>query len=312
MASEIKTAAYLWMGGKIVPWEQALVHVNLLGHATVSSVYEGLKAYWNVDRQHLFVFRLEEHLHRFMDSVKMVRLNCQYSQADLGDAVLSLIRANGTKEDCYITPLIYETGIIRSYTHPDLNRPTEVVIDMWPSASQLTSERAIDCCISSWARASDNSSPSRIKCVSNYHNGRLASIEALVNGYDLPIILNNKGKVSEGPGACVFIVRGGRVITPSITSDILESITRQSILQICNEVLHIPTEEREVDRTELYIAEEAFFCGTWWEVTPIASVDRLPVGSGKIGPVTKAITRAFHDIVRGIDTRYEDWRTLVR
>ncbi|MBM3134120.1 MAG: branched-chain amino acid aminotransferase, partial [Chloroflexi bacterium] len=204
MTSEAKTANYIWMGGEIIPWERATVHVNLLGHSTVSSVYEGIKAYWNANKQQLFVFRLDEHLRRFMDSVKMVRLNCRYSQEDMREAILSLIRANRGKEDCYVTPLIYETGIIRSYTHPDLNRPTEMVIDMWPSTSQLTSERAINCCLSSWIRMSDNSSPSRIKCVSNYHNGRLASLEALINGYDLPIILNDRGKVSEGPGACIF------------------------------------------------------------------------------------------------------------
>jgi branched-chain amino acid aminotransferase len=311
ITSGIKTVDYIWMGGKIIPWEQATVHVNLLGHATVASVYEGIKAYWNADKGQLFAFRLDEHLRRFMDSVKMVRLNCKYTQKDLGEAVLSLIQANKLRENCYISPLIYETGIIRSYTHPDLSRPTEVVIDMWPSASQLTSERAIDCCLSSWTRISDNSSPSRIKCVSNYHNGRLASLEALINGYDLPIILNDRGKVSEGPGACIFIVRGGKAITPSITSDILESITRASILQICQEVLHIPVEEREVDRTELYVADEMFFCGTWWEVMPVASVDRLPVGNGKMGPITMAIDKAYHDIVRGMDARYEDWRTPV-
>ena len=311
MMSDVKTADYIWMDGEIIPWRQAMVHVSSLGHATVSSVYEGIKAYWNADRQQLFVFRLDKHLRRFMESVKMVRLNCRYSQEDLREAILSLIQANGAQEDYYVSPLIYESGIIRSYAHPGLTRPTEIVIDSWPFASQMTSDKTIDCCVSSWIRLSDNSSPNRIKCVSNYHNGRLASIEALVNGYDLPIILNDRGKVSEGPGACIFLVRGGKVITPSISSDILESITRDSVIQICSDVLHIPTEERDVDRTELYIAEEIFFCGTWWEVTPVASVDRLPVGNGEIGPVSKAIARAYHDIVRGIDTRYEDWRTPV-
>jgi len=311
MTSRVNTADYIWMGGEIIPWGQATVHVNLLGHSTVSAVYEGIKAYWNADKQQLFAFRLDEHVRRFMDSVKMVRLNCKYTPEDLRAAMLSLVRANKFREDCYVSPLIYETGIIRSYAHPNLSRPTEVVIDTWSFASQMTTERAINCCISSWTRISDNSSPNRIKCVSNYHNGRLASLEALINGYDLPIILNDRGKVSEGPGACIFIVRGGKAITPSVTSDILESITRESILQICREVLQIPTEERDVDRTELYVADEMFFCGTWWEVTPVASVDRLPVGNGSMGPITRAIGRAYHDIVRGIDTRYEDWRTPV-
>lgn len=310
-AAEAYTADYLWMGGGLVPWDQALVHVNLLGHATVSSVYEGIKAYWNADASQLFVFRLDDHLRRFMESIKMARLNCQYSVDDLREATVTLIRANEAREDFYVTPLIYKTGVLRWYSFPDLDNTTDVVIDMWPFTSQMTTERSVNTCVSSWTRLSDNSSPNRIKCVSNYHNGRAASIEAALNGYDTAVMLNDRKEVSEGPGACIFIVRGGRVITPSITSDILESITRDSILRVCREVLGMPTEERAVDRTELYIADEVFFCGTGREVLPVASVDRLPVGDGKVGPVTKAIDRAYHDIVRGLDTRYDEWRTPV-
>lgn len=309
--TEPYTADYVWMDGGIVPWDQALVHVNLLGHATVSSVYEGIKAYWNVDAKQLFLFRLDDHLQRFMESVKMARLNCQYSLDDLQEAILALVMANEAREDFYITPLIYKTGVLRWYSFPDLDHTTDVVIDMWPFTSHMTTERSINACVSSWTRLSDNSSPNRIKCVSNYHNGHMASIEATLNGYDAAIMLNDRGKVSEEPGACVFLVRKGKVVTPSITSDILESITRDTILQLCAEILRIPTEERDVDRTELYIADEVFICGTGREVLPVASVDRLPVGNGQMGPVTRAIDQAYHDIVRGIDAHYDEWRTPV-
>jgi branched-chain amino acid aminotransferase len=309
--TEPYTADYVWMDGGLVPWDQALVHVNLLGHATVSSVYEGIKAYWNVNAKQLFLFRLDDHLRRFMESVKMARLNCRYSLDDLRKATLTLVLANEAREDFYVTLLIYKTGVLRWYSFPDLDHTTDVVIDMWPFTSHMTTERSVNTGVSSWTRLSDNSSPNRIKCVSNYHNGRMASIEAALNGYDAAIMLNDRGKVSEEPGACLFLVRKGKVVTPSITSDILESITRDTILRICTEVLQIPTEERDVDRTELYIADEVFFCGTGREVLPVASVDRLPVGNGQMGPVTKAIDQAYHDIVRGIDARYDEWCTPV-
>jgi len=309
--TEPYTADYVWMDGGLVPWDQALVHVNLLGHATVSSVYEGIKAYWNVNAKQLFLFRLDDHLQRFKESIKMVRLNCQYSLDDLRKATLTLVLANEAREDFYVTPLIYKTGVLRWYSFPDLDHTTDVVIDMWPFTSHMTTERSINACVSSWTRLSDNSSSNRIKCVSNYHNGRMASIEAALNGYDAAIMLNDRGKVSEEPGACLFLVRKGKVVTPSITSDILESITRDTILRVCTEVLRIPTEERDVDRTELYIADEVFFCGTGREVLPVASVDRLPVGDGQMGPITKAIDQAYHDIVRGIDAHYDEWRTPV-
>jgi len=250
-------------------------------------------------------------LQRFKESIKMVRLNCQYSLDDLRKATLTLVLANEAREDFYVTPLIYKTGVLRWYSFPDLDHTTDVVIDMWPFTSHMTTERSINACVSSWTRLSDNSSSNRIKCVSNYHNGRMASIEAALNGYDAAIMLNDRGKVSEEPGACLFLVRKGKVVTPSITSDILESITRDTILRVCTEVLRIPTEERDVDRTELYIADEVFFCGTGREVLPVASVDRLPVGDGQMGPITKAIDQAYHDIVRGIDAHYDEWRTPV-
>lgn len=310
MNTDVQTVDYIWMG-ELRPWEEATVHVNLLGHGTVSSVYEGIKGYWNQDRGQLFVFRLDDHLNRFMDSIKMVRLKCQYDQSDLRDAVFALVKANGMKEDCYITPLIYETGIIRMYSAADLDRPTEVVVDMWPFSSQMTMERGVDCCVSSWKRVSDNSSPTRIKCVSNYHNGRLASTEALINGYDLPILLNEKGEVSEGPGACLLLVRHERIVAPPVSADILESITRQTILHLCQEDLGIAVEERNVDRTELYVADEIFFCGTGREVLPVLSVDRLPVGDGKMGSITRAIDKAYHDIVRGVNPKYDQWRTPI-
>lgn len=306
-----RTSDHLWLGGEIVPWPQATVHASALGRTTVSSVYEGIRAYWSTAQRQLYLFRLDDHMRRFMESIKMVRMQCPYDQGRLAQAVIDLLRANGAREDFYASPLIFERALVRSFTYTDPGEPADVLIDSWPSASSLPAPRGVHTCISSWTRLSDTSSPNRIKCVSNYHNGRLASLEARQNGYDVPIILNDRGRVAEAPGACLFLVRKGRLITPSVSSDILESITRETIITFCREQLGLAIEERDVDRTELYVADELFLCGTWWEVTPVLSVDRLPVGAGATGPITGAIARGYDAIVRGENAGYGAWLTPV-
>src|SRR5262245_32329715 len=175
---------------------------------------------------------------------------------------------------------------------------------------RLTENDGLKCCISSWARTSDNAIPIRLKCGANYQNGRLALLQARADGYDAPIFLNQQGRVAEGTGATFFMVRKGRLVTPPITSDILESITRTTLVEtICPEMLGIEVVEREVARTELYVAEEAFFCGSGYEITPIVSIDRFPVGDGHVGPITQKLLTAYMNAVRGVDTRHPEWRT---
>lgn len=306
-----RTSDFLWLGGEVLPWQQATVHASALGRTTVSSVYEGIRGYWSPTQRELYLFRLDDHLRRFMESIKMVRMACPYSEGQLAAGLLGLLRANHAREDFYASPLIFERALVRSFTYTDPGEPADVLIDSWPSASSLPAPAGVHTCISSWTRLSDTSSPNRIKCVSNYHNGRLAAIEARQNGYDVPIILNDRGRVAEAPGACLFLVRKGRLVTPSVSSDILESITRESIITFCREQLGLATEERDVDRTELYVADELLLCGTWWEVTPVLSVDRLPVGAGAVGPITSAIAERYNRIVRGDDPAYHGWLTPV-
>ena len=168
----------------------------------------------------------------------------------------------------------------------------------------------LKCNVSSWTRTSDNAIPIRLKCGANYQNGRLARLQARADGYDEPIFLNQQGHVAEGSGATLFMVRKGRLVTPPVTSDVLESITRATLIEeICPHGLGIEVVEREIDRTELYVAEEAFFCGSGYEITPIVSVDRFPLGDGAVGPITERLLRAYMDIVRGVDKRYPAWRT---
>ena len=305
------SAEYLWRNGTFVPWQDATIHVNSVGHASVAAVFEGIKAYWNDQDRELYVFRLQEHMNRFLRSIKLVRYGFEYTLDELQNAVLEVLRKNEYHQDVYVRPYVFQAGIVRELLQPQPGKPTELIIDSWPFTSYHDPEYALDVCVSSWTRIADNVLPPRLKCFSNYHNGRLAAMEATVSGYDWPILLDAQGKVTEGPGACLAMVRDGTVITTSVTSSILESITRESIRTIVQEVLELDYEERTIDRTELYLADELFFLGTGWEIMPAKSVDRLPVGDGAVGPVTERIRLTYASIVRGEDHRYPEWRTPV-
>lgn len=299
----------MWLNGAIVPWENAVVNASALGWSTIAAVFEGIKAYWDPDAEQLNVWQLAEHYRRFGQSMKVERMNSPWSPEELARASLELIRANGYRADTYIHPLAYFGE--ETFYGPQLDTPTHVRIIAQPTQSRLGSGRMVTAGVSSWTRLSDNQLSPRVKCLSNYQNSRMAAVEARLNGFDQPILLNVQGKVAEGGSSCLFIVRGGVAITPSLTSGILESITRDTILRLCRESLDIPVQEREVERTELYLADEVFFCGTGAEVMPVSAVDHYPVGNGQIGPVTARIEDLFLRVVRGREPKYRQWLTPV-
>ncbi len=305
------TATYLWRNGALVPWEEATVHVNAVGHASVAGIFEGLKAYWNADDGQLYLFRMREHYRRFLQSIKMTRFAFDYTLEDLEEATRALMKANAFRRDVYVRPYIFQAGMVRELLQSQPGKPVELVIDSWPFEAYRDPSQALHVCTSSWTRIADNVMPPRLKCFSNYHNGRLAAMEATVSGYDWPVLLDAQGKVTEGPGACLALVRDGAVITPPGTASILESITRDTVGYLVREVLGLPYVERPVDRTELYLADELFFMGTGWEIMPVASVDRLMVGDGAPGSVTDAIREAYAALVRGHDLRRPEWRAAV-
>jgi branched-chain amino acid aminotransferase len=304
-------ASKIWRNGEIIPWKDALIHINSVGHASVAGIFEGIKAYWNESDKQLYIFRLHEHMIRFLNSIKMVRYGFEYKLEDLNKAILDLLRANEYRTDVYIRPYIFQKGIVRELLQAQPGKPTELVIDSWPFISYKDMDQALHVCVSSWTRISDNVLPPRLKCFSNYHNGRLAAMEATVSGYDWAILLDGQGKVTEGPGACLALIRNGQVILPTVTNGILESITRETVIHLLKDVLRIPFVEREVDRTELYLADELFFLGTGWEIMPAVSVDHLDVGDGKTGPITKAIADIYKKIATAQDPRFPEWRTPV-
>jgi branched-chain amino acid aminotransferase len=275
----------------------------------MGAVFEGIKAYWSDAERQLYGWQFAEHYERFAMSMRLQRMRPQFTPEQLVDASLALLRANECRGDMYVRPLAWHADATW-FGHLEESR-TGIVITTAPFTSVLGSGKAVSACVSSWTRVGDNQLSPRIKCISNYQNSRMALLEATLDGYDQPILLNSQGKVTEGPASCLFIVRDGVAITPSLTSGVLESITRTAILRLCRDELGIPAQEREIDRTELYVADEVFFCGTGAEITPVGFVDHYRVGDGVPGPLTQRIERLFHDVVRGRTPGYAFWRTPV-
>ncbi|MFC1939521.1 branched-chain amino acid transaminase [Chloroflexota bacterium] len=303
-------AKYAWMDGEIIPYDDAKIHVRAIVIQHGANVFEGIKAYWNQKEEELYILKLSEHMDRLFQSMKMTRMAIPFSKDELCEASIELLAENEFKEDVHFRPTSY-VGLGDTYTvDPDAVYMGHFITAV-PRPAPASLKTGYHCCISSWERISDRVMPPRIKAAGNYLNSRLAALQAKVDGYDYPILLNHEGRVTEGPAACLLMVRNGKVISPSITSNILESITRKTLLQLVRAELGIETVEREVDRTELYIADEIFFCGTRREVTPVVSVDRIAVGDGNPGPLTLKIQDMYFDIARGKVPKYKSWLTPV-
>ena len=301
----IQELPYIWFNGELTPRAQATLPVGSAAVFYGTNVFEGLRAYWNDAEEDLYCFRLAEHFTRLRESMKMMRFTIPYSDDDLYEAVREVLTGNQVHDDIHMHMIAYVAG-----SGQDATEPTGLYINPRNRGRMTAAGTGLRCCVSSWTRTSDNAIPIRLKCGANYQNARLALLQAQADGYDTPIFLNQRGKVAEGTGASLFIIRKGKLVTPTITSDILDSITRSTLIeQICPGLLGLDVVEREVDRTELYVADEAFFCGSGFEIAPITSIDRFPVGDGEVGPITTRLLDAYMHLVRGIDTRFPEWRT---
>ena len=298
---------HLWFDGEIVPWDQATIHV-VHGHLFAHSIFEGIRAYWNAEQGRLYIFRLDTHIQRLFRSIKLMRMTTSFTIDQVAQACVEVVRVNGYQEDTYISPTAYFDPMV---SMRKMLGPIHMFISTFPYPSSLDRQNGSEACVSSWTRINDNIMPARIKCWANYRNSAIAWTDATLSGYNQAIILNIQGKVCEAPGACMMMIQNGVLITPPVTSDILESVTRATLLQIGREVLGLEVVERDIDRTELYTAEEIFLCGTGAEVSPITAIDHYNIGDGEIGGITQQFRQAYHDIIRGIDTRYEAWRTAV-
>lgn len=309
MTQEAPNPAYLWWNHELRKWDDCTVHLTENWWASTGAVFEGIRGYWNDTSQDVCIFRLDEHLQRLENSMRLTRMDESFPAEELKRAILELVRANDHRGDVYIMPLAYASG--GKTFGGSTERSTNLFIYSRPRSSTLLEDVAVTAGFSSWTRINERVMPPRAKSISNYRNSQLASYEASMNGYDYAIMLNPEGKISEGPGACLFLVRDGKLITPDFASGILESITRDAIVRIGRDLLGLEVEERVVDRTEAYLADEAFFCGTAMEVAPIVSIDHYDVRQGAPGPVTRRIRELFRGLVRGTDSRYPEWRTPV-
>ncbi len=304
---ETLTNRKIWLNGKIVPLEEANINILTPTSQFGVNVFEGLRCYWNEQKQQLFAFRLEEHFKRLRQSVKMLRLEDRFSDEQLRNSFIEVIRANDFREDITVRQTIFLDGT-GSWSSKG---PVGMFVAPIPKGRAFGSKQGISACISTWERINDGNISPRIKVGANYINSRMAQMEAIENGFDTAILRNNQGKIAEGPGSCLFIVRDNELITPPLTASVLESITRRTLMELAEKELNIRTVEREIDRTELYISDEVFMCGTAMEVVSILSIDRLSVNDGKPGRVTETLKNIYFEVARGDKEGYEQWLTPI-
>ena len=297
----------IFIRGELVPEEAASVSV-LSGMAQFGlNVFEGVRCYIDLDKKRLYAFRLDDHLIRLKQSADLLRLPLPASIETIKKNVIKVVKANNRIVDTALRITCFADG---KGSWNSTGPVSYFIAPMQRSRSDVSNLQGQKACISSWQRINDNSLPPRIKLGANYMNGRFAHLQAQHDGYDLPIFLSSRGTVSEGAGACLFVVRNGRVSTPSITSSVLESITRDTFIKLSHK-LGLEIEEREVDRTELYIADEVFLCGTAAEVIPLVSIDGYSVGKGRVGDLSRQYLDLYHSVVSRETVEFDHWLTDV-
>jgi len=304
----IKASDYIWYNGQQIPWDDAKLHVMAHVVNYGSSLFEGIRCYHTAKGP--AVFRLRDHMQRLLDSCKIYRVDVDYSLKELCQATVELVAKNNISP-CYIRPIVLR-GYGQVGVNP-FNSPTDVYIVNYEWGKYLgsaDSDEGVDVCVSSWSRLAPNTMPTMAKSGANYMNSQLIKMEAIVNGYAEGIALDVNGYVSEGSGENVFVIHKGRIYTPPLGNSVLPGITRNSVLHIAHE-LGIPVIEQIIPREMLYICDELFFSGTAAEITPIRSVDKITVGNGFAGPVTKSVRNEFYGIVNGkLEDRF-GWLTPV-
>lgn len=300
------TVKFTWFDGKFVKAEEAKVPVMTHAIHYGTSVFEGLRGYWNL--KNLNIFRLNDHIKRFRNSGKVYSISLRFTDNEIANAVIQLCKKNNVKRSCYIRPF-YFVGEYGINLNVNEKAPTHTAIVMFPFGD-LFDKNGINAGISSWRRINDNSTPPLAKMGGNYLNSILATQEAKRNGYDEAVMLDHLGNVSEAPGENIFVVRNGKVITPPSSSSALEGITRDTVIELVHDIGY-ECIEREIPRTELYLADEIFLTGTAAEITPLITIDGKKVGNGQLGNMTKQIRSLYSDIVFGRNDKYSHWITEV-
>jgi branched-chain amino acid aminotransferase len=301
----VDLSTHAFFEGKIVPWSEAKINIATHGFLYGTSVFSGMRGYWNEEKKKLFVFRPFDHYRRLLNSARMMAMDIPYDEEGLIDLTMNLLRTDDWKQDVYLRPTIYKSDMgIGVRLH---NLKDEFCMFVMPFEKYVSNDTDAHVTFSSWKRIDDNVIPARGKVAGAYANSALIKTDANRAGFDEALALDNNGHVSEGSAMNIFMIRDGVVITPPVTDNILEGITRRSVIELARNELGLEVLERSIDRTEVFIAEEMFMTGTAAQIVSVTKIDHRPVGIGKMGPITTKLRQLFDDVVHARNPKYQKW-----
>ena len=298
-----------FFGGEFVPLSEARIPIMTHGFLYGTATFEGIRAYWNEEQEQLWGLKLLDHYTRMAQSARVLLMKMPHPPEELVSITVDLLRRNRYRQDTYIRPTLYKSSEIIGVRLHGLEEA--IAIFAVPFGEYIAIDRGISAQVVSWRRNSDQAMPARSKIVGAYVNSAFSKTEAVLNGYDEAIVLAMDGHVSEGSAENLFLVREGKLITPDVSDDILEGITRTALIELARNELGLETVERSVDRSELYAAEELFLCGTGAQISPVVEVDHRAIGTGEVGPITRRLASLYFDVVRGRVPAYHHWLTPI-
>ncbi len=296
---------YVYLNGEYVDIAKASIPVRTHAFLYGTAVFEGIRAYWNEEEKQLYVFRAKEHYERLQRSAKIMYMESPHTVEEYCKITVDLMKKNNYKEDAYMRPTLYKSA---QKVGPGLfDNPDSFMIISNKMGDYIDTSKGLSVCVSSWRRNSDNAIPPRAKVAGGYANAALIKTDAHNAGFDDAVVLDEQGKVTEGSAMNLFIVQNGKLVTTMKTDDILVGVTRNTIIELAKDVLGLEVEERAIDRTELYISDEAFYCGTGAQVSPIVKIDNRKLGDGTVGPIAKDLQKLYFDVVKGKVPKYKKW-----
>lgn len=298
---------YAYFQKQIVPLSEAKIGIMTHAFNYGTGVFEGIRGNYNEAQKQVYVFRLQEHYNRLRKSAKIMQMEFPYTNEELYSITTKLVEMGGFQEDVYIRPLAYKSSEVLGVRLHDLE--DDLLIFVHPFGAYLDLEKGARCQTSSWRRVADTGIPARAKITGLYANSALAKTEAQLNGFDEAIMLDERGHISEGSGENIFVIMDGKLYTPPPSSDILVGITRETVMTLARDELGLEVIERDIDRSEVYTADECFMTGTAAHVTPVVELDRRAIGSGKTGPISAQLVHLYFDIIKGNNPKYAHWCT---
>ena len=296
---------YVYMNGEYVDIAKASIPVRTHAFLYGTAVFEGIRAYWNEEEKQLYVFRAKEHYERLLRSAKIMYMESPYTVEEYCKITVDLMKKNNYKEDAYMRPTLYKSA---QKVGPGLfDNPDSFMIISNKMGDYIDTSKGLSVCVSSWRRNSDNAIPPRAKVAGSYANAALIKTDAHNAGFDDAVVLDEQGQVTEGSAMNLFLIQNGKLVTTMKTDNILVGVTRNTIMELAKDVLGLEVEERAIDRTELYISDEAFYCGTGAQVSPIVEIDHRKLGDGNVGPIAKELQKLYFDVVKGKVPKYKKW-----